>query len=205
MDLASSIEIWWKSSSEDLRKVLNTAPATVTNHRTKSADDYAGLSFSYVVDKILEARVVEKRLMPHGVYNMAETCSLAQQPGGTPAQEVDQSTHRPGHIAVPKRLLLAIHRFRTIGCAHTRDTLPATILDAVQLQLGCCSGHHPTKSRDLLNCGHCATDLRVRVGLDGNSTCVQIEVELWQSFGGRDSGDRDETEVPTFQLPKHGG
>ncbi|KEF60135.1 uncharacterized protein A1O9_04985 [Exophiala aquamarina CBS 119918] len=84
------------------------------------------------------------------------------------------------------------------GCAHTRDTLPAVILDALQLRVGCAGDQ--TRSLDLLNCGYCATDLRVRVELECGGTCIQIEVKIWKSLGSREPDNRDETEDARFHY-----
>ncbi|KAK5190999.1 hypothetical protein LTR99_000058 [Exophiala xenobiotica] len=76
------------------------------------------------------------------------------------------------------------------------DSLPAVILDVYELKAGYADGR--TRSLDLLSCGHCATDLRVRVELNCGGMCVHIEVEVWRSFGGRDSDNREETEDAHF-------
>ena len=126
--------------------------------------------------------------MLHGVYKLSVSLS---------AKSPDTLTS-PGNISqnVPDGLAPAIGKFKTVGCAHTGDILPAVILDAYELQVGCSDGR--TRSLDLLNCGHCATDLRVRAELECGGTCVQIEAEIWQSFGGRESDNRDETEDAHF-------
>ncbi|KIW38077.1 uncharacterized protein PV06_10046 [Exophiala oligosperma] len=78
----------------------------------------------------------------------------------------------------------------------SKRVVPAVILYAFRLWVGCCGDR--TRSLDLLSRGWCATDLRVRVELDCGGTRVQIEVEMWQSFGGRDSDNRDEAEDAHF-------
>ncbi len=140
------------------------------------------------IDKSLDARVVRGKLLLHGVYKLS--VSLSAQSPDTLTSPVDISQN------VPEGLVPAIDKFKTIGCAHTGDSLPAVILDAYELRVDCSDGR--TRSLDLLNCGHCATDLRVRVELECGGTCVQIEVEIWQSFGARESDNRNKTEDAQF-------
>jgi hypothetical protein len=137
------------------------------------------------INKAIDARVVRGKLLLHSVHKLS--VSLLAQPSNSLISRVDLSQ------IVSSRLLPAIHKFKSrIGCTHTPDRLPAFILYAFRLRVGC-SGDR-TRSLDLLSCGRCATDLRVRVELDGGGTHVQIEVEIWKSFGGRDSDNRDKAE-----------
>lgn len=142
------------------------------------------------IDTSLNARIVRGKLLLHGVHKLS--VSLSAQPPGTLTSQVDTSK------IVPDGLVPAINKFRTIGCVHAQNTLPAVILDAFQLRVG--GAGDRTRSLDLLNCGYCATDLRVRVELECGGTCVQIEVEIWQSFGGREPDNRDETEDAHFRY-----
>lgn len=141
------------------------------------------------IDKSLDARVVRGKLLFHGVHWLS--VSLSAEPPETLASQVDIS-----QINFSDRLVPAIHAFREIGCAHSRDTLPAILLDAFQLRDGCAANR--TRSLDLLNCGQCATNMLIRVDVDHSGLCVQIEVEIWQSFGGRKPENRDETEEAHF-------
>jgi hypothetical protein len=142
------------------------------------------------IDNSLNARVVRGKLLLHGIYKLS--LSSSAQSSGTLTS--------PGDISqdLPDGLLPAIDNFKTIGCAHTGDSLPAVIWDVYELKAGCSDGR--TRSLDLLSCGHCATDLRVRVELDCGGMCVHIEVEIWRSFGGRESDNRDETENAHFYF-----
>ncbi|EHY52556.1 uncharacterized protein HMPREF1120_00767 [Exophiala dermatitidis NIH/UT8656] len=144
------------------------------------------------INKTIEARVVRGKLFLHSVHKLSVSLLLAQpEPSSTPISRVDL-----GQI-VSSRLLPAIHKFTArIGCTHTPQRIPAVILYAFRLRVGC-SGDR-TRRLDLLSCGRCATDLRVRVELDGGGTRVQIELEIWQSFGGRDFDNRDEAEDAHF-------
>ena len=141
------------------------------------------------INKTIDARVVRGKLLLHSVHKLS--VSLLAQPSSPLISRVDLSQ------IVSNRLLPAIYKFTArIGCTHTPDRVPAVILYAFRLRVGC-SGDR-TRSLDLLSCGRCATDLRVRVELDCGGTRVQIEVEIWQSFGGRDSDNRDEAEDAHF-------
>jgi hypothetical protein len=137
----------------------------------------------------LDARVIKGKLMLHGVH---ELC-VSFPPLGT----------RPSQICLDKivkdTLVPEIDKFSGIGCVHTGDSLPAVLLDTVQHLPGGLKDR--TRCHDLLNCGHCATDLRVRIVVE-NNTCLRIEVEIWQSFGGRDPNNRDEMEDAHFHLPR---
>ncbi|OQU99047.1 hypothetical protein CLAIMM_04746 [Cladophialophora immunda] len=127
----------------------------------------------------------------HSVHKMSVL--LSAQTLGTPTSQVNINQ------IVLDQFVPAINKFKYIGCAHSDETLPAVILDAFQLR----SGHSSDRSRclDLLNCGHCATDLRVRVELANCAgICVHIEIETWQSLGGRESDNRDETEDAHFHF-----
>lgn len=140
------------------------------------------------IDKTIDARVVGGKLLLHSVHKLSV---LPTQPSSTPTSPCDLSQ------IVSDRLLPAVYKFTArIGCTHTPDRVPAVILYAFRLWVGCCGDR--TRSLDLLSRGWCATDLRVRVELDCGGTRVQIEVEMWQSFGGRDSDNRDEAEDAHF-------
>ncbi|KIW19180.1 hypothetical protein PV08_03474 [Exophiala spinifera] len=143
------------------------------------------------ITKTIDARVVRGKLLLHNVHKLS--VSLLTQPSSPLTSRVDISQ------IVSNRLLPAIYKFTArIGCVHTPDTLPAVMLYAFRFRVGC-SGDR-ARGLDLLSCGHCATDLRVRVELDCGGTGVQIEVEIWRSFGGRDSDNRDRAEDGHFFI-----
>ena len=144
------------------------------------------------INTSIDARVIKEKLLLRGFYRMSISLS------GRSSVVLDSQVEFSQNIPDPDGLMASIDQFGLVGCVHTRDTLPAIVMNALHWQLDNNGGQ--TRSLDLLNCGYCATDLRVRVELDCGSTCAQIEVEIWQSFGGRVPGDRDEAENAHF-LP----
>lgn len=97
-----------------------------------------------------------------------------------------------------KDTLMEIDRFRGIGCHHSRRTLPAVILDAI-MHMGNESGEKRL-CHNLLNCAHCATDLRVRVEAEEEGS-IGIRADVWHCFGGRDSGEEDVMVDAMFRWP----
>lgn len=139
------------------------------------------------MSRSLDARVVKGKLLLHSVHKTSVILS-------TELHETRVLTESPKGV-IPKGLLPSIDRFRYIGCAHTPQTLPAVLLDAYQARSDSYCHH-------LLSCGHCATDLRVRVGVQRQDKreCIQIEVEIWRSLGGRDLDKREASEDAHFSL-----
>ncbi len=151
------------------------------NHHCKSAGDGH-------IESSLDARVVRRKLLLHEVHR--QCVILPNQPIGLLRSKVDIGRD------IPDGLVPAINRFKDVGCFHSGYSLPAIIGDAYHLREG-----HPgdrSKCLDLLNCAHCATDIRVRVEERCGGTEVLIEVEVWKSFGGRDFDTRDEMEDAHF-------
>ncbi|RVX66046.1 hypothetical protein B0A52_10134 [Exophiala mesophila] len=150
-----------------------------------------GLPEGLDIDKTTDARVVRGKLLLHSVHKLS--VSLLAQPSTPQISRVDLSQ------IVADRLLPAIYKFDLqIGCVHTLSRVAAVILYLFRLRVGCDGDRARMTSLDLLSCGRCATDLRVRVALDCGGTCVQIEVEIWQSFGGRDPDNRNNAEDAHF-------
>ena len=157
------------------------------SHNCKSDSSLAFYKSEHI-DNSLDARVVMGKLLLHSVHQLSVPLGDAAPVTLTSGVDIDQ--------AIMDRLVPAINGLRTIGCAHSNDTLPAVILEAFKFRVGCSVGS--TRSLDLLNCGYCATDSRVRVELGHGGSCVEIEIEKWQSFGGRDPEDRNDTEDAQF-------
>ncbi|KIX92038.1 uncharacterized protein Z520_12254 [Fonsecaea multimorphosa CBS 102226] len=140
------------------------------------------------VARRLDARVQQGRLIVHGVYSM----------------RVPLPPHciKPSPDYVDRSFELSLTRemakFAGIGCVHLGHSLPAILLDSVRRLPGLFE-QRPL-CHDLINCGFCATDLRVRtvVGEDAHLT---LQVEMWRSFGGRDPAMRDPLEDAHFQFP----
>ncbi|EXJ82351.1 hypothetical protein A1O3_06164 [Capronia epimyces CBS 606.96] len=145
------------------------------------------------INKTIDARVVKGKLLLHSIHTLS--VSLLAQPSSPLTSRLDLSQF------VSDRLLPALYKFdHEARCSHTMNRVGAAILYAGRLRLGYYGDR--TRSLDLLSCGRCATDLRVRVELDGGGTHVQIEVETWQSLGGRDSDNRDKAEDAHFSYPR---
>ncbi|OAP55616.1 hypothetical protein AYL99_09767 [Fonsecaea erecta] len=139
------------------------------------------------VARVLDARIQQGRLLLHGVYSLTApipTFSIDPEEG-----YYDRSWEYA--------LMREMGKFNGIGCIHLRTALPAIILEAVrQLRLGV---PNPL-CEDLVNCGYCATDLRVRALTDFPGQII-LQVETWRSFGGRDMYARDPLEDAHFQIP----
>lgn len=139
-----------------------------------------------LIDRSLDARVVSGKLLLHSVHMM--TVSLSSE---LHEHEITLRPRSP-KVLVPEGLLPSIDMFRYIGCDHMHH-LPAVVLDAYQKRAD-------PRCLGLLNCGCCATDLRVRVEIErkGTREGIHIEVEMWQSLGGREPDNREVSEDAHF-------
>ncbi|EXJ53700.1 uncharacterized protein A1O5_13056 [Cladophialophora psammophila CBS 110553] len=133
----------------------------------------------------LDARVQLGKLLLHGVYTLR--VALPSPPKAFSPGYVDRSFR---HTLLPE-----IVKFNGIGCVHLRNSLPLLLIDAVHHLEG---GVQRPICYDLINCGYCATDLRVRAVV-GENACLTIELEMWRSLGGRDPATRLPLEDAHFQ------
>ncbi|OQU96364.1 hypothetical protein CLAIMM_02458 [Cladophialophora immunda] len=140
------------------------------------------------VARSLDARVQQGKLILHGIYRLRvpipKHC-LRPSPG-----YVDRTL---GYSLMPEMV-----KFNGIGCVHLRNSLPSVLLEGVRHLP---SGFEPTPlCHDLISCGYCATDLRVRVSVR-DAKSLTFEVEMWRSLGGRDPATRHRLEDAHFQTP----
>ena len=143
------------------------------------------------VDQKFDVKVIRGKLLLHGLLKTSFTLSAPQK--------CTLTRERHCIRLLPSELLCFLDNCVQIGCGHTRSTLPALILEAFQYLAGSYRSYK-ARSMDLLYCDNCATDLRIKVDINADYTCFEVEVEMWHSFDGRDSNNRDKAEDGHFEF-----